>query len=306
MNIIANYFRARLADSVTVVVRSVDERTAARCVELLAEQIPAQNIFVVQRSPFAAALKEGLEIGIAQNRKWTLAVDADVLAAKDVILRMFIEGEFAPPHVFEIHSQVLDKFFGGVRFGGMKLYRTALLPKAIPQIPAPGDAKRPEATIIKYMHKNGHPFVASPIVAGVHDFEQRYTDIFRKGYTHAAKSDAFMPVLLPFWKREAAHDDDFKVLLAGIDYALNEGKLNPQLDVREMPDDLEELIASVGVQPKPEQVKAFANCAAVTDYMRNFESPAEYSQVARMMADNMPSQSMLLGQRLGRLLARWV
>ena len=72
-------------NTVTVVIRSVGERTENLCREIIAAQIAHQNIFLVREKPFACAVQRTFQIGIEQGRPWTLAVDADTLLLPGVI-----------------------------------------------------------------------------------------------------------------------------------------------------------------------------------------------------------------------------
>ncbi|UKI41834.1 MAG: hypothetical protein L6V95_02035 [Candidatus Melainabacteria bacterium] len=80
--------------NITIVVRSVNERTSEKCVEYLNSIFGKENVFLVKNEiPFSTAVKKTFEIGIRRNKKWTLAIDADVFLFKDKIKDFIFEAE---------------------------------------------------------------------------------------------------------------------------------------------------------------------------------------------------------------------
>src|SRR5690606_24769415 len=114
------------------------------------------------------------------------------------------------------HSQMLDKFFGGIRVGGVKVYRTDYLKEAVKLIPEPNESLRPESFTIKKMTDKGYQQLQTNVVVGVHDFEQYYKDIYRKAITHSVKHAQYIPLLRTFWEREGKRDLDYMVLLEAL------------------------------------------------------------------------------------------
>ncbi len=214
--------KRRLNKNVTVVIRGVAERTEELCKQLLSNQIHSENIFLIHETPFSKALKKTFEIGIREKRKWTLAVDADVLVRSNILNDFYERAEKSSSQTFVLHTQMLDKFFGGYRAGGLKLYRTSLLPQALPIVPEV--ANRPEGFVAKSMHKQGFYLDITDLICGLHDFEQYYADIFRKGFTHGIKHEELLSALLPYWQRMSKEDTDFRVLLGGYEVAKKHGK----------------------------------------------------------------------------------
>ena len=58
-----------LNDHVTVVIRSCGERTKYHCENLISQQVPNENIFVINEIPFSKAVEETFRIGLKQNKK---------------------------------------------------------------------------------------------------------------------------------------------------------------------------------------------------------------------------------------------
>lgn len=208
---------ADISSMVTVVIRSSGERTERLCRELiLAQGQPEDSIFTVRQTPFSLALAQGFEIGIRENRKWTLYVDADVLLRRHAIQLLVERAESLPENVCEVQGLVLDKFFGAPRTAGNHLYRTVLLDQALSKIPEEGVDIRPETYTLNKMAENGYRWVTIEATIGLHGFQQHPRDIFRTCFVHAHKHSSLVPFFLEYWRSEASQDIDFRIALAGL------------------------------------------------------------------------------------------
>lgn len=69
----------------TAVIRSAGERTKDLCYRLLCEQLPPENIIVIEEYPFTRALRQCFQVAIAIGRAWTLCVDADTLLRQQAV-----------------------------------------------------------------------------------------------------------------------------------------------------------------------------------------------------------------------------
>lgn len=206
-----------LLERVTVVIRSVRERTEEACRALILEQgVLPNSVFVVRERPFSKTLRVGSEVGLQQGRPWTLFVDADLLLRAGSIEKMVRRAESASGRVCEIQGYCLDKFFGGVRAGGVHLYRTSLLEEFILSIPEEATAIRPESRALELMAAKGFLRLVVPELIGLHDFDQRNEDIFRKCFVHARKHETYIPLFISFWRSRAESDYDFRVALSGL------------------------------------------------------------------------------------------
>jgi hypothetical protein len=203
-------------NNVTVIVRSVGERTETVCHQLIIEQgVPPEAIFTINEAPFSKAMRVGFEIGLEQDRPWTFCVDADLLLRSGTIEQMVGLVEMQPSNVCEIQGYVLDKYFGGARMAGNHIYRTSLLHKVIDCIPEEGVDIRPETHALNRMKAKGYPWVSMPVLVGLHDFEQSYEDIFRKCFVQAHKHLSHTELFVPFWRSKSADDIDYRIALAG-------------------------------------------------------------------------------------------
>lgn len=206
----------KLSERASIIVRSVNERTEQLCCELiLAQGVPKDHLFLIHESPFSAALKKTFTIGIGANLPWTYCVDADVLLRPGAIENMIGIAEQQNPNICEIQGYVLDKFFGGPREGGIHLYRTSLLRSVSEQIPEEGVNIRPEFHTLESMTRMGYPYKQIPFLAGLHDFEQFYSDIYRKCFVQAHKHLRQTDLFLGVWRAGAPTDLDYQVALKG-------------------------------------------------------------------------------------------
>lgn len=201
-------------EDITIIIRSVRERTEQLCKKLLLEQgIPESHVTIVREVPFSASMKKSFEIGIENGNKWTLCVDADVLPRPGSVQNMIELAEDQNKNICEVQGYILDKFFGGVRRGGFHLYRTALLPKVLECIPSEGVDIRPESRTLKEMAKRGYPRADVPYIVGTHDDGQYNFDIYRKAFVQAIKHLDRADLLISHWKKSAETDNDFKIAL---------------------------------------------------------------------------------------------
>lgn len=211
---------AETRGKVTVVVRSVGERTTECCRKILSEHFGKNQIRIVNASPHPVALRQCYSVAIEEKRPWLFLVDADVLPSAKGIEYILAQIENLAESVFVFSADVLDKFAGGPRPAGNHFYRTAFLADAIELIPDPEISLRPETYTIKKMKElHGKTYHSANVVVGVHDYEQSYRDIYRTGLLHSIKFADYLDIFRPDWETAGETDGDFGVLLA----ALREG-----------------------------------------------------------------------------------
>ena len=122
---------------VTVVIRSSNERTEAVCKYFAELQVPADSVFIIRERPFRKAVSENFKIGLSEGRKWTLALDADVLLRENAVTEMIDKAESLGDELFIYQGFVLDKLFRNTREGGPHLYQTKRIRPLDPIFPTP-------------------------------------------------------------------------------------------------------------------------------------------------------------------------
>lgn len=264
--------------SVTVIVRAAGERTVDACCAILAQQVPSANIVTLCEAPFVRAVQRTFEIGIAENRPWTLVIDADVLLRPDAVSTLLNWGIEAADHVFEVQGMVLDKLMGGPRAAGNHLFRTSLLPQALEHARSDGAANslRPETYVMRRMEEAGHPWVQQETVLGLHDYEQAYRDIYRTAFVHAHKHGHQLPYLVSLWQRLAPVDADYQVALWGAEEGrAHQGEI--QIDVRQFSQQrIQQRLDAVGLSEKNVLDSEHFDTCAPERIVDEFQPPPEY------------------------------
>ncbi len=240
-----------MSPSVCIIIRSAGERTLARCEQIVKDQMGDVPIIPIQESPFSAAVKKTFEIGIAHGKKWTLALDADILLRDKAVHDLVSVAENLPENFFMIQGRVLDKLFCFARNGGPHLFRTSLLKEALPLVPLHTDSIRPEGETVKRMISRGYHRYKGTEVYGLHDFEQAYEDVFRTAFVHAVKFKPLVPYFTKEWESRKTNDEDYLVALEGLQSGLQYDF--PNIPERNRINDLaEQAIQNLGIVSKPE------------------------------------------------------
>jgi len=207
-----------MIDQVTIIIRSVGERTEGLCKNLILDQgVPEENLFVIRETPFSKAMKVGYQKGLENGLKWTYCIDADVLLAEYAIVKMITIAEEQPEEVFTISARLIDKLLNMPRRVGNHLFRTSSLSVMIDNIaPYENEGIRPETDAKNRIIEKGGIEQKVDTIIGLHDFEQHYEDIARKSYVHANKHTEYLGKFVPYWKANSINDEDFKVALIGL------------------------------------------------------------------------------------------
>ena len=266
-----------LIDRTSVIIRSAGERTEQLCRKLIIEQgVSPENLVAIKEVPFSAALKKSFQAGIERGLKWTLCNDADVLLRPGAVEAMLNLAEQQDEHVYEIQGFILDKFIGGPRNGGIHLYRTSLLSKALEQLPPDGANVRPEFHTLQRMAAIGYPYKTIPFLVGIHDFEQYYLDIFRKCFIHAHKHLDLTELFLSFWREKANNDMDYAVALHGFASGVEHlGEVS--IDSRQVI--FQNILSKYQVQEKGELDSSDYSLAAIEELINNWVEPDLYREL---------------------------
>ena len=201
-----------MVNDVTVIIRSAGERTINLCRRLSEYQIPSQNVFVIQERPFHKAVEVCFKLGIEEKRKWTLALDADILLESHAIENMVRKADSLGENLYIFQGTVLDKIYGEYRYGGPHLYQTRHLENALEILLNNPKSLRPESATYKKMSAKGYFFYNSNICFGIHEYDQFLADYFRKGFLHAKKTPK--TVLKRFLNRISEQNIDPEIQMA--------------------------------------------------------------------------------------------
>lgn len=211
-----------MSKDVFIVIRSSGERTETLCEFLIQKQVPKNQIIVIKERPFLKAVEKTFQLGISNNKKWTLAIDADILIRDNCINEMVESAEKQADALFVYQGFVKDKIFGTNRAGGPHLYRTKYLIHALDFLTNNDKIFRPESEIYEIMAKEGFLIYGDNKIYGLHDYEQYYKDLFRKALFHSKKhfTKNFLFQFLNTWKQNIHSDQDYKVIFMGWCYGI--------------------------------------------------------------------------------------
>ena len=205
-----------MSNDISIVIRSVGERTTDVCRTLLEAACPGAPLTVINETPFSKAIRKGFESGIEMQRRWTLVIDADVLVRADFIEEASAFMRELNGDAFVVQGLIFDKMFNLLRPAGNHLYNTSLLEKALDCIPEEGESIRPESSTIDRMVGLGYPFIQRDLVAGLHDYEQNYIDIAKKCFVQTHKHSMFVDEVWPQWEAWKKNDPDFEAAILGV------------------------------------------------------------------------------------------
>lgn len=209
--------------NITIVIRSSNERTHEACLQRTKQQVPEQNIFILNETPFLKAVKRTFEIGLEHKNKYTLAIDADILLTENAIDQMATQFDKLRDPTFVLQGYVLDKLYGEYRQGGPHLYNTELLEKALKTLKGYNTRTlRPESSTYNELATSGYSTNITPEIYGIHDYEQYYYDIYRKAFFHAVKhrKNGVLSKMLSHWANKITRDKDYQIALYGASHGL--------------------------------------------------------------------------------------
>jgi hypothetical protein len=235
----------------SLIMRASGERTVELSQALALRQVGGcADLVVIEKSPFEEALRASYEAGIRVGATWTITLDADVLLYDRAIDRLLTAASSMPDHFFELEGHIYDKVTGRFRQAGHRVYRTELLPKALPLIPPVGRVIQPEFHTVSAMRDDGHPFRHIGEVVGLHDFEQYFSDLYRKSRVHARKMGAHLPLLIQRCSALGRADPDFRIILKGLwDELTTDGKI-AVVDSRHFSEEAAAAVRSLGLNEK--------------------------------------------------------
>lgn len=256
-------------DNTFWIVRSAGERTTESCVALIREFVPPEQVRVIQERPFAAAIRKTYELGAASGRKWTVCIDADVFIHREGFRQLVGIAERVPGWIWYVQGLTIDKFIPIIRSAGTGIYRNARVLEAIEGIPPDGSSLRPETTTMQAMIARGHLMYRTPIVVGMHDFEQSYHDIARKTFLHIHKHANVRAEMLGYWRKQRSKDADFRAALLGA--RLGESFGGDLLIDREFKRrEIDRAMADAGLVEKPPLAPGAIDPDYVASYSRGF------------------------------------
>jgi hypothetical protein len=204
-------------EDITIIIRSVGERTVPVIKHLLKQQVSEDQLFEVNEAPLSRALEVSYEFALKEGRRYVLIIDGDILPFRNMLDRLTAIFNKLDERVFGLQCSVADKMIHNFRPAGVHMHRTVLLESAMKQIPEANETVRPESMTINEMADRGYPTLFIDDVLALHDFEQYYKDLFRKSFFLAHKHTKDLPYVKKLWKRLAVDDNDYRIALEGLE-----------------------------------------------------------------------------------------
>lgn len=199
---------------VTVVIRAAGERTEELCQYIVEQQVPKEQVFVIHEKPFWKAVQRTFEIGIEQGRKWTLAVDADVLLKEGALTEMIARASSYGNSLYVYQGHVMDFIFGRIRPGGPHLYQSEYFHLLSFEDEALKNSLRPESDTYKILAKKGKMMIQDSLIFGIHDYFQYQKDLYRKAFFHAKKhrNHSLVGEFILTWSDQISKNEDYLLL----------------------------------------------------------------------------------------------
>jgi len=209
----------RRIDDLTIIIRSVGERTEEACLQIVLSQFDRESqIHVIKDKPFAEAHIESIKLALNYCRRWSLFLDADVLLQENTIAEILHEAKSISTPFYMLNFRVLDRGFGGPTYAGVHLYSANHLAASLQfENNAHNDQKPETRMCIEMAQQLKIPSINSARLVGLHGYEQFYGDLYRTAFVRAVKHKNYFDYFLKFY-RINFHEktDDFKFMLWGL------------------------------------------------------------------------------------------
>jgi hypothetical protein len=237
-----------LVMDVFIVIRSSKERTISACYQSIIDQgISSESIALIEEVPFSKAVMSTFKLGLKSGAKWTLGLDADVIYRTNMLREQITFADQLSDNYFMIQGMVLDKVNLIKRNTGGHLFRTSLLPIALKNFSFVLDFDRPEGTLNEKMKSLGFPYYNWDKLLAIHDYEQYYIDLFRKGYAQAIKHEGQSKQLAKLWAQFSIKDQDYLFIYLGYLAGLN---IREKLGIQELRTIGKDILSTMGIQEK--------------------------------------------------------
>lgn len=235
-----------LISDITVVIRYAGESTLTTLKNQVCKEISKNNVFVIEEKPFSKAVDTTFSIGIEQNKKWTLALDADLILIPGALSEIMYSASKYSADLYVFQGYILDKFRCFVRQGGPHLYLTKNLVKARDLLRQSPENLRPESQIYHKMQNLNYQVIIERKIFALHDFFQTPEDMYRKGFFHGIKHKGWRRYL-PLWLEKSKYEKDYELGALGFIHGYISGE-NTYPDLEKLMIEGRSVSNSMGVQ----------------------------------------------------------
>jgi len=203
-----------------VVIRTTGERTLPVLKAKLLEEVSINDLHIVQEEPFEKALQSCYRIGLQSGKKWLITFDADILPKKNILNELLRFSKTINDNVFMYNGYVYDKFMLKYRRAGYRVFKTKALEMALSYLPEPGNELRPESYVINKMLDKGYVKKNFQYFGGLHDYYQKYEDIYRTVYLHSNKHFKRCLNVFDQWVDKSKIDYDYIIAIRAFSDAI--------------------------------------------------------------------------------------
>lgn len=247
-----NFFKKNVMNDVMIIIRYSGERTLEVCSGIIFNAFPHVPITVVEEYPFKKSLESCYRLALKQagEKKWLITIDADMMIRGGELKEMLKMAASMPDHYFQLQGKIADQITGMVKPGGPRCYRISLLEEALGFLENQKIELRPEYHIIQQMANAGYPSRYTDQVICFHDFEQYYSDLFRKAFIHAKKHQELIGLIRERAERLAGEVEDFQIILQGMEAGLAADDQNAVIDSRNLKEEARLVMKRAGLEEK--------------------------------------------------------
>ena len=222
-----------IKNDITVIMRSVGERTENLCRHIIASEIGDNNIHLIRNLPLHESTEAVCTHAVSASRKYTIMIGADYIPRRGWIQDMYDMAEVMTGDWLFVKGTIIDKFLMELRgdIGGPMLYPTHILEQWLDLLPTIENRMTTEASCQRHFKQQGYQVFRGKTWLALHDYEQHYRDIYRSMFIGGKKHKAWRNILLPRWYNMADNDRDYEVAA----YAHHAGHIyegTPQADFR--------------------------------------------------------------------------
>lgn len=219
---------------ITIVFRSVGERTEKLCLHHLMQEVPETNIEIIRNQPLKLSTALVCHAAVEADRKYTIMIGADYIPRIGFIQDLYEMAESMTGRWLFVKGTIIDKFlleFRGDQ-GGPMLYPTSILKEWLKILPGIPNETTTEASCQRYFKNKGYATRRGKIWLALHDFEQHYRDIYRSMFVAGQKHNRLRKRLFPKWQQLAKEDLDYHVALYAFEKGYNSAE-KAKADFRE-------------------------------------------------------------------------
>ena len=206
-----------------IIIVHINERSLDESVSIAQKQ---GDVHLVSERPFAASLRRAFAMAVNKKWEWLVVMGGDQFLKDEAIQRLQEHSLKANNNIFRISGYGYDHLLMRNRMMAPSIYRVSLLGKAL-KINT-GNRKQPESHVLYMMKKIGYPFTIIKDILAVHDEQQYYRDIYRKGYFEASKFIEYIKKENIINDLEVSSNPDHKIFLLGVNDFMNNTKRTPQ------------------------------------------------------------------------------